>query len=160
MTAWIRAILVYAGVYLALTSNLELANIVVGLILGAATAVLVRPMLSSLSINRWPAAIWASLRYVATLAYDLVVSGLQTARLVISPSLPIRPGIIEIPPDIESEIGTALNAHAITLTPGELVVEMDKDGRMYTHCLDATRAAEYIAAAVSMRGELLDEIIP
>jgi hypothetical protein len=38
------------------------------------------------------------------------------------------------------------------------VVEIDEDDVMYTHCLDATRSAEYIKDAVDMRRELLDQI--
>ena len=38
-------------------------------------------------------------------------------------------------------MATALSAHAVSLTPGELVVEIDDEGVMYTHCLDASRAA-------------------
>ncbi len=88
------------------------------------------------------------------------LSGIQTARLVLSPSLPIKPGVLRIPSDTETDLGAALSAHAITLTPGEMVVEMDSDNVMYTHALDATKAKEYVHDAQEMRRKLLDQIFP
>jgi len=102
----------------------------------------------------------ASARYVLTLGYDMVVSGVQVARIVLSPSLPIRPGIVAIPAETNTDLGIALSAHAVSLTPGELVVEIDDDHMMYTHCLDATHAETYIKDAHDLRIELLNEIFP
>ena len=98
------------------------------------------------------------LRYVLVLVYDLIVSGIQVARIVLNPSLPIKPGIVAIHSTCWSEDATALNAHAITLTPGELVVEMSEDGTMYTHCLDASKSEEVLEQAQTMRVELLEKI--
>jgi multicomponent Na+:H+ antiporter subunit E len=89
---------------------------------------------------------------------DAVKSGLVAARLVLDPALPVKPGIIAIPSDCDSELATALSAHAITLAPGEMVIEVGKDGTMYVHALDATRAAEYIEDAQQQRRELLRKI--
>jgi multicomponent Na+:H+ antiporter subunit E len=90
----------------------------------------------------------------------LVTSGIQVARLVIDPKLPIQPGIVAIPSRAKTELGEALSAHAISLTPGELVVEIGDDGILYTHCLDASHAAEYLEDAQKMRKDLLDKIFP
>ena len=50
-------------------------------------------------------------------------------------------------------------AHAITLTPGELVVEMSDEGTMYTHTLDTSHAEDHMAEAQKMREELLRKIM-
>jgi multicomponent Na+:H+ antiporter subunit E len=97
-------------------------------------------------------------RYVLVLIYDLVVSGVQVTRIVLNPSLPIKPGIIAIPSNSRSEMASALNAHAITLTPGESVVEIGEDGVMYTHCLDAARSEEVVEQAQTLRVDLLEKI--
>jgi multicomponent Na+:H+ antiporter subunit E len=70
----------------------------------------------------------------------------------------VKPGIIAIPSDCDSELATALSAHAITLAPGEMIVEIGKDGTMYAHALDATRAAEYVQEAQDLRRGLLRKI--
>jgi multicomponent Na+:H+ antiporter subunit E len=160
MLIYLRWIAGLALVYLALTSNLEPSNIVVGLLLAGGVVGLVRPPQRPTQPRRPLRSAVALVRYVLTLIHDMVVSGLQVARIVLSPSLPIRPGIVAIPAETNTELGIALSAHAVSLTPGELVVEIDDDHMMYTHCLDATHAETYIKEAHDMRIELLNEIFP
>jgi multicomponent Na+:H+ antiporter subunit E len=154
----IRTILILLVIYLALTGNLQASNIVLGLLVAAVATLLLRPQPSGMDLRRLPAALWATVRYLAILAADVVKSGVGVARIVLDPALPIRPGIIAIPSGCSSELGAALSAHALSITPGELVVGMDKEGVMYTHCLDATHSAEYAAEAQAMRRDLLSKI--
>lgn len=145
-------------VYLALTSNLALNNLVFGLLLAVGVVALIRPTPYRFSWRQLPVILGASLRYLAILIIDLVRSGVQVARIVLDPALPIRPGIVAIPSGCQSELATALSAHAITVTPGELVIEIDADGTMFTHALDATQAEIYVAEAQRMRRDLLQKI--
>jgi len=145
-------------VYLALTANLELSNLVLGLLLAVGIVALLRPTSFRFSWRPLPGALMASVHYLVILIVDLIRSGIQVARIVLDPALPIRPGIVAIPSGCQSELATALSAHAITVTPGELVVEIDADGVMYTHALDATQAEIYVAAAQRLRRDLLQKI--
>lgn len=145
-------------VYLELSSNFELSNVVVGLLIVSGILLLIRPRRRPMAWHRLPSAIVALIIYVVILAYDLIMSGIQVARIVLDPALPIQQGIVAIPSECESELGSALSAHAITLTPGELVIETDEQGVMYTHCLDATKSEQYVAEAQKMRRDLLEKI--
>ena len=147
-----------ATLYLLLTWNFEPVNILLGLLLGLGIAVLIRPERGAFDIKRLPGTIYASIRYLVIIFYDLLVSGFQVAGIVLRPSLPVQPGIIAIPSGSESELATALSAHAITLTPGELVVEIGDHGVMYTHTLDATHPEEDAREAQTLRRDLLDKI--
>lgn len=160
MVIYLRWVFLLALIYLALTSNFEVANIIVAFLLGAGVVVLVRPTPRPTTRRNFIRSFIALIRYIVNLIHDLTVSGLQVARMVISPSLPIRPGIIAIQAETQTERGLALSAHAVTLTPGEMVVEIDDDHVMYTHALDATHAEEYINEALKLQRELLDEIFP
>lgn len=160
MIIYIRWVLLLALVYLALTSNLELSNIVVALLLATGVVLLVRPAQRPTELRRFGRSMVALALYSANLIRDLIVSGIQVARIVLSPSLPIRPGIIAIPAETETELGLALITHAVTLTPGELVVEIDDDHVMYTHALDATRAEAHVKEALELQHELLKDIFP
>lgn len=155
---YIRTILILLAIYLALTGNLQFSNIVLGTLVAAVAAVLVRPQPGRTDLRRLPAAAWAIVRYVAILAADVVKSGIGVAAIVLDPALPIRPGIIAIPSGCCNELASALSAHALSVTPGELVIGIDDDGMMYTHCLDATHSAEYTAQAQAMRRDLLSKI--
>lgn len=157
---YLRAIILLAVFYLILTANLQFSNIIVALLLAMLTLLLVRPQRQKMEPAQFLPSVVAGVRYIVVLLVDLVLSGVQVARMVLSPSLPIRPGIIAIPAQTESELGAALSAHAITLTPGNLVVEMDDDNTMYTHCLDATDSAKKSDDAQKMRRDMLDKIFP
>ena len=147
-------------IYLALTGNLELSNLVLGLLIATGLTRLLRPPRGTFGLRQLPAALLALVRYLFVVARDAIRSGLFAARLVLDPALPIKPGIIPIPSGCDSELATALSAHAITLAPGEMVVEIGEDGVMYTHALDATQAAEYVERAQQMRRDLLRKIFP
>ncbi|MCA9958811.1 MAG: Na+/H+ antiporter subunit E [Anaerolineales bacterium] len=144
--------------YLLLTGNGEVSNLIVGLVLAVGAAALLRPLPRPIIWRRVPGALLAAVQYVGVLLWDLARSGIQVTRIVLSPKLSIEPGVVAIPSGCASELATALSAHAITVTPGEMVVEIDADGVMYTHCLRVDAAAEYVARAQTMRRDLLQRI--
>jgi multicomponent Na+:H+ antiporter subunit E len=62
----------------------------------------------------------------------LVISNLRLAAVVLSPSLPIKPGIVKVRTRLKSRMGRLMLANSITLTPGTLTVEMDGEW-LYIH---------------------------
>lgn len=144
--------------YLGLTMNLEPLNLMASLVIALIIIFLLKPEAQSIKLRKLPQMFFALIRYIIWLMWDLITSGIQVARLVIDPKIPIQPGVVAIPSNAQTELGEALSAHAISLTPGELVIEIGEDGALYTHCLDATHAADYLADAQKMRKELLDKI--
>ncbi len=144
--------------YLVLSGNYEPRNLVAGLVIAFAVTALLRPRTRKIQVRRIPGALFALARYLFLLAYDLVTSGWQVARIVLDPRLPISPGVIAIPTDCRSELSLALSAHAVSVAPGELVIEIDDEGVMYTHVLDATRKSAYVQEAQQVRENLLRKI--
>jgi multicomponent Na+:H+ antiporter subunit E len=145
-------------IYLALTANLEIGNLMLGLLISGGLTLFMQPRLGSVDLRRLPRATLALGRYALIVVYDAIKSGLALARIILDPALPIKPGIIAIPSGCSSELATALSAHSITLAPGEMVIEISEDGVMYTHTLDVTHAADYVADAQRLRRELLSDI--
>jgi multicomponent Na+:H+ antiporter subunit E len=158
MLAYIRVILVSWVLYLAVTGNLELSNLAVGLAIGVVIALIMQPRSQPLPLRSLPIALFNLVRYVVWLAIDILRNGVRVARIVLDPRLPIRPGIIAIPAGTRSKVGLALSAHAITVTPGEQVIEIGDDGVMYTHCLNAVTSAEGAEEAQRVRREMLEKI--
>ncbi|MCS6992854.1 MAG: Na+/H+ antiporter subunit E [Anaerolineales bacterium] len=146
-------------VYLALTGNLTLPNLVMGALISSGITLLLPPIaLPPFSFSRLPTFLWAGLRYVFVVAWDVIKGTYSTAKIVLDPKLPIQPGIIAIPSGTKTELGTALSAHAITLSPGEMVIAIDEDGVMYTHCLNVEDSARFVAEAQSLRKNLLSKM--
>jgi multicomponent Na+:H+ antiporter subunit E len=143
-------------VYLALSGNVEPVNLLVGALIAVAVSLLMpKRDLQFVTLSRLPGFLWAGIRYLFVVAWDVIRGGINTARIVLDPSLPLKTGIIAIPSGSRSELGTALSAHSITLSSGELVLAMDDEGFMYTHCLNVDEAEKYLAEAQSRRQNLL-----
>ena len=146
-------------VYLVLSGNVTVPNLVVGALVALGVSTLL-PGRKDAGFNwkRSPAFMWAMFRYVFVVLWDVIKGGFTTARIVLSLKMPLKTGIIAIPSGSKSELGTALSAHAISLSPGELVVEMDAEGTMYTHCLNVDKSEEYVAEAQELRRNLLSKM--
>jgi len=156
---YIPFVLFLTIVYLLLTSNLEWLNVIAGVVIATGITLILKPQLKPVLWHRAPRAFLAMIQYLGIMIYDILKGGIMVAKSVWSRNLKIRPSIIAIPSGCESELATALSAHAISISPGELVVEIDPYGVMYTHVLDVTHSAEYQEQAQQMRNGLLSKII-
>jgi multicomponent Na+:H+ antiporter subunit E len=74
--------------------------------------------------------------YTAILAWDVFVSGVDVARRVIQPKMPINPGqqCISTYDETSTPLISAMSAHSITITPGELVIDFNTDHESCADC--------------------------
>lgn len=86
-------------------------------------------------INFSPKAFIYTLVYLLVFLKELVLSNLDVAFRVISPKLPINPGIVEAKTKLKSPMAKMILANSITLTPGTFTVEI-KDETIFIHCLN------------------------
>jgi len=77
--------------------------------------------------------------YLFVFFIELLKSNLDVARRVISPSLPIKPGIVEVKTNLKSPMGRMILANSITLTPGTLTVDIEED-RLFIHWIEVKTA--------------------
>lgn len=73
--------------------------------------------------------------YIFVFLNELVKSNFDVAKRVISPKLPINPGIVEVKTRLKSKLGRMILTNSITLTPGTLTVELKND-RIFIHWID------------------------
>jgi multisubunit Na+/H+ antiporter MnhE subunit len=152
-----RLILIFLFVYLLLTGNIRPGNLLLGLLLAAGLIWLTRPSPRPISHRNLLRMSWAFIRYVGLLLWDIALNAWWVT-LVVFKKRPFNPGIIAIDSNCQTELGVALSAHAITASPGEMVVEIGDDGKMYTHCLDVTDKDKLMADAQALRRGLLNDI--
>ncbi len=86
-------------------------------------------------IKLTPAALLYTFIYIIVFLYELIKSNLDVARRVITPSLPINPGIVEVKTRLKSKMGRMILANSITLTPGTLTIDIVGD-TLYIHWID------------------------
>lgn len=128
-------ILFIIWILLAGTSSQEL---IIGGIVAVVITLLFHQKLSMLGdIKLSPKSIIFMFRYTFVFLWELIKSNIDVAKRVISPKLPINPGIVKVKTNLRSSIGRAFLANSITLTPGTLTVEMREDS-FYIHWIDVT----------------------
>lgn len=146
--------------YLLMTSNIEVRNLILGGVIALLLTLLIQPQARKINVHGVPRALFSLLRYIWILIYDMIAGGLFVAGILLRGARNIRPGIIAVPSGCSSELANALSAHAITLGPGEMVIEIDEGGVMYTHVLDVDRSSSYVEDAQRLRRELFRYIFP
>jgi multicomponent Na+:H+ antiporter subunit E len=155
---YLKWILPLTLLYIALTANPEPLNWLLGALLATGITALLRPDPAPIAWRNLPSAFFAAGQFVLSLLADLVVSSLQVARLLLQRQLQLRQGVLALSTGSPEETVTVLSAQAITLTPGEMVIEIDEDGVMYVHSLDVVASAETEPDAQARRVRQLERI--
>jgi multicomponent Na+:H+ antiporter subunit E len=75
------------------------------------------------------------IKYLIVFLIALVQSNFDVARRVLTPSLPINPGIVKFKTKLKTNYSKMVLANSITLTPGTLSVDV-KDDTFYIHWID------------------------
>ncbi len=75
--------------------------------------------------------------YLPVFLWECIKANLDVAYRVLSPRLPINPGIVKVKTTLKSDTALTFLANSITLTPGTLSVDIDKEqGVLYIHWID------------------------
>jgi len=134
------------------------------LLVGAAVALFVSVLLCSRcqlfrEMRLSPKALLYTLIYLLVFFVELIRSNLDVTRRVLSPSLPINPGIVEVKTSLKSPFARMLLANSITLTPGTLTVDV-RDDSFFIHWIDVKgKDVESASTAIVKKFEKYLEVI-
>tara|TARA_R110000850_G_scaffold190308_2_gene316208 strand:- start:44429 stop:44905 length:477 start_codon:yes stop_codon:yes gene_type:complete len=77
--------------------------------------------------------------------YELIKANIQVAYDVITPKFYMKPGIIKVPLDAESDLEITLLANLISLTPGTLSLDVSNDKKvLYVHGMYVSDKEKFI----------------
>jgi len=98
--------------------------------------------------NLNPRRIFWFIVYIPFFFWEMAKANIDVAYRVISPRLPIKPGIVMVKTKMKSDIGKIAVANSITLTPGTLTLDIIDD-KMFIHWIwvesdDIEKASELI----------------
>ncbi|MCG6965069.1 MAG: Na+/H+ antiporter subunit E [Chromatiaceae bacterium] len=145
---------VFAFVFwLLLVGSLDRQELVAGLLVAAAAGALTigrRPVLAGFRLT--PTAPLSLLGYLGSLLVALLRANIDMARRVLSPSLPIRPALVQVKTSLRSDLGRLVLANSITLTPGTLSVDVDDD-TLLVHWIDCPPGTDMAAATQTIAGD-------
>jgi multicomponent Na+:H+ antiporter subunit E len=99
-------------------------------------------------LPRLPAYWWWLLR-------EIVASSVEVARLILKPSLPISPTVVELQAEAQSEVGQVILGNSITLSPGTVTLDAH-EGRLLVHCLTSESARALQNGEANRRAALLE----
>jgi multicomponent Na+:H+ antiporter subunit E len=122
MAGW----LLWSGIYKPLLLGLGLFSVVLSAWLAQRMGFFRHPISLRLLL-RLPA-------FWGWLLQEVVKSSLDVARIILTPSLPISPTIVELPAATSTEAGRAILGNSITLSPGTVTIDVHGD-RLLVHCL-------------------------
>ncbi|MGV1783515.1 MULTISPECIES: Na+/H+ antiporter subunit E [Agrobacterium] len=130
-------LLLFVGVWLAVSGSITPANILFGLIVSALALGLIRHQIPKGGRHR--------LRPVRVLSLlllffkELALSAWKVAVMVTRPKLDVQPGIFAYPLRLTTDFEITLLANLITLTPGTLSVDVSEDKTtLYVHAIDCS----------------------
>lgn len=123
--------------WIILTAALSAYELVLGAVCSALVAVISFSILAhALDRRITPAVLMRFPFFAIRLGWEIVKANIDVARIILTPSLPIDPRIVEYRTYLPDDLPRTVFADSITLTPGTVTVELEED-TLYVHCLAA-----------------------
>lgn len=90
--------------------------------------------------------LWAAFVLSLIFVRELLLSSIVVARAAFAREVQVWPAIIAVPVDLKTDLGVAMVANLISLTPGTTSLHASPDGSvLYVHCLDGLEDKAIIA---------------
>jgi multicomponent Na+:H+ antiporter subunit E len=125
--------LVLAITWGAMTGSFEVENLLVGFAIGFVALHVAQRGTEGAT---YTARALAVIRFVGYYLWELLLANLRVAHDVITPRHLARPGILAIPLDARTDAEITLLANLLTMTPGDLSMDVSADRRvLYIHSM-------------------------
>jgi multicomponent Na+:H+ antiporter subunit E len=150
-----------AGVWVTITGRVTLDSFALGWLLGVLTLLMLRRIGVRFDNELSLAQPVAILLYTGEILWNGLLSSFKVVKLVLSPRINLATGVIALQTgDLsETQLLTALSAHSINTTPGELVIDIADGGVLYVHCLELEASRKVIEQEQARRLALLRRIL-
>jgi multicomponent Na+:H+ antiporter subunit E len=87
------------------------------------------------TINLTPKAFIYTFMYIFVFLIELIKANIDVTRRVLSPGLPINPGVVKVKTKLKSKMARLILADSITLTPGTFTLHVEED-TFYIHWIN------------------------
>ena len=119
--------------WMAFSFSLELANVISGVIAALITTLI----FSSRFLTSWqkffnPIRYFWLIIYIIIFVWECIKANFDVAYRVISPRMPIKPGIVKVHTSLTTDMARIILANSITMTPGTITVDINKSD-LYVH---------------------------
>ncbi len=128
----LRLFIILLLLWVGLTGTLEYQELMAGVVISAIIAVFSYRVIfpGEASASGWPPSLSGfifALAYLPIYIWEEIKAHLQVIYIILHPDMPLKPGIVEVPTELDTEFGLTGLANSITMTPGTLTVEVGED---------------------------------
>jgi multicomponent Na+:H+ antiporter subunit E len=144
------------SLWLVLTLSVDIYNILIGIF----AALIVTLLFGNRFLSEWqkfynPLRYLWGVVYVAVLIWECIKANFDVAYRVLSPTMPIKPGIVKVRSSLKTDIAKTFLANSITMTPGTITVDVI-DNDFYIHWIYvSSRDPEVYSKKITGRFEKL-----
>jgi multicomponent Na+:H+ antiporter subunit E len=150
-SAFLATFIILLALWLVLSGHYDAFHVTLGLICCALVSFFSYDLLfPAFQWGRNLAILFRFMAYLPWLFYQIILSNLHVARMVLHPQMPIDPAIVEFKTKLKSSLSQTTLANSITLTPGTITVDI-RDGKYYVHALTKKVAADLLSGEMENR---------
>lgn len=136
MKKWLFLFAILVAIWLLFTWSLKPADLIAGAIVSLIISLLLRDVFNDDMVKLLhPVRLFWGVLYIPVFFYYMIVANFDVAYRVLNPGLPINPGIVKVKTSLKTDMGKALLANSITLTPGTLTVDINNE-YLYIHWIN------------------------
>ncbi|RLL47758.1 Na+/H+ antiporter subunit E [Oceanobacillus piezotolerans] len=134
--------IIIAVIWLFLQNSFTVTGFIVGYLVGMIILFILRRFLV---FDFYLQRVWAIFKLILLFISELIKANLDVVKIVLSPKLNNKPGIVAVPTKLESNVEITLLAALISLTPGTVSMEFSDDSKtIYIHALHVPNKDEFI----------------
>ncbi len=136
MSRFIFTFAVYFLIWMGFTTSFDPQELIIGAVLSLIITLFSYKSFTDLGLSFLsPKRLFSIIKYLFVFLIALLKANLDVAKRVISPKLPINPGIVAYKTKLKNDTAKVFLANSITLTPGTLTVDVIDD-TLYIHWID------------------------
>ncbi|MCI4463925.1 MAG: Na+/H+ antiporter subunit E [Caldisericum sp.] len=119
--------------WILLTESLATSELVFGLLIAVIISLGTANLFTEHGLaHLHPKRLFYLIIYIPYYIYQVIKANVQVVIIVLSPSLPIKPGIVKVKTNLKTDVGKLALANSITLTPGTITMEIEGED-VYVH---------------------------
>jgi multicomponent Na+:H+ antiporter subunit E len=122
--------------WMALTGNFSVGNFFLGFVIGSLALWIVHPTGEVVPLIFYFRKVFLWLKFIGFFLWELQLASLRVAFDVLTVRHHMRPAVLAIPLDLDTDLGITFFANVITLTPGTLSLDVSNDRKtLYIHAM-------------------------
>ena len=128
LNRYIFTVVVLYVSWILLTATTHKDELIVGLIVSLLVAIGSFDYLSEHGLGHFtPKRVMYLIIYAPYYLWQIIVANFDVAYRIVSPSMPIKPGIVKVKTNLKTDSGKLALANSITMTPGTLTIDIKDD---------------------------------